>query len=128
MHLILSFSDYEKNCSIFILPPSKCKFLCLCAGHVSGQVNDNIVWIDVRSQREYRRVHIEGAINIPHGDIGHKIFVEVPDTFKEVHIYDGSQGTFAGIALEILMEIGFQEVVNEGGYDALLEKQGLNEK
>jgi phage shock protein E len=94
----------------------------------AAQVNDNIVWIDVRSQREYRRVHIEGAINIPHGDIGHKIFVEVPDTFKEVHIYDGSQGTFAGIALEILMEIGFQEVVNEGGYDALLEKQGLNEK
>ena len=94
----------------------------------AAQVNDNIVWIDVRSQREYRRVHIEGAINIPHVDIGHKIFVEVPDTFKEVHIYDGSQGTFAGIALEILMEIGFQEVVNEGDYDALFEKQGLNEK
>jgi rhodanese-related sulfurtransferase len=94
----------------------------------AAEVNDNIVWIDVRSQRGYRRGHIEGAINIPHGDIGHKIFVEVPDTFKKVHIYDGSQGTIAGIALEMLMEIGFQEVVNEGGYDALLEKQGLNEK
>ena len=45
-----------------------------------------------------------------------------------MHIYDGSQGTIAGIALEMLMEIGFQEVVNEDGYDALLEKQGLNEK
>jgi phage shock protein E len=94
----------------------------------AAQVNDNIVWIDVRSQSEYRRGHIESAINIPYGDIGHKIFVEVPDTFKEVHIYDGSQGTFAGIALEMLMEIGFQEVVNEGGYDALLEKQGSNEE
>jgi len=29
--------------------------------------------------------------------------------------------------LEMLMEIGFQEVVNEDGYDALLEKQGLME-
>ena len=87
-------------------------------------MNDNIVWISVRSQRG----HIEGAINIPHVDIGQKIFVEVPDTFKEVHIYDGSQGTFAGIALEMLMEIGFQEVVNEGDYDILLEKQGLNEE
>ena len=79
----------------------------------AAQVNDNIVWIDVRSQREYRRGHIESAINIPYGDIGHKIFVEVPDTFKEVHIYDGSQGTFAGIALEMLMEIGFHEVLTK---------------
>lgn len=94
----------------------------------AAEKNDNVVWIDVRSQREYRRGHIAGAVNIPHGDIGHRIFVEVPDTFTEVHIYDGSQGTFAGIALEMLMEIGFQEVVNEGGYDALLEKQGLSEE
>ena len=95
---------------------------------VAAQVNDNVVWIDVRAEREYRRGHIEGAINIPQGDIGHRIFVEVPNTFIEVHLYDGSQGTFAGIALEMLMEIGFQEVVNEGGYDALLEKQGLSEE
>ena len=39
-----------------------------------------------------------------------------------------SASIVAGIALEILMEIGFQEVVNEGDYDALFEKQGLNEK
>jgi len=94
----------------------------------AAEVNDSVVWIDVRSQREYRRGHIEGAINIPHGDIGHRIFVEVPNTFTEVHIYDGSQGTFAGIALEMLMEIGFQEVINEGGYEALLEKLSLSEK
>ena len=48
----------------------------------AGQVNGNIVWIDVRPQREYRRRDIEGAINIPHGDIGHKIFVELLGTFK----------------------------------------------
>ncbi len=95
---------------------------------VAAEEEDNVVWIDVRSVVEYRRGHIEGAINIPHGDIGHRIFVEVPDTFTEVHLYDGSEGTFAGIALEMLMEIGFQEVVNEGGYKALLEKRGLNEK
>ena len=87
-------------------------------------MNDNIVWISVRSQRG----HIEGAINIPHVDIGQKIFVEVPNTFKKVHICDGSTGTFAGIVLEMLMGIGFQEVGNEGGYEARLEKQGLNEK
>ena len=95
---------------------------------LAAEANNNVVWIDVRSSQEYRRGHVEGAINIPHGDIGHRIFVEVPDTFIEVHLYDGSEGTFAGIALEMLMEIGFQEVVNEGGYEALLEKQGCNEE
>ncbi len=90
---------------------------------LAAEQNDNVVWIDVRSAREYRQGHIEGAINIPHGDIGHKIFQAVDDVFKEVHIYDGNSGTFAGLALEMLMEMGFQEVVNEGSYERLLAKQ-----
>lgn len=94
----------------------------------AAELNENIVWIDVRSARDYRHSHIEGAINIPHGDIGHKIFQAVPDVFKEVHIYDGKQGTFAGLALEMLMEMGFQEVINEGGYEALLAKQSSSGK
>ncbi len=94
---------------------------------IAAELDDNVVWIDVRSARDYRRGHLEGALNIPHGDIGHKIFQAVPDVFKEVHIYDGSQGTFAGLALEMLMEMGFQEVINEGGYEALLAKQGGRE-
>ncbi len=94
----------------------------------AAQQNDNVVWIDVRSARDYRNGHIEGAINIPHGDIGHKILQNVPDTFKEVHLYDGNSGTFAGLALELLMELGFQDVVNEGGYEALLARQGQSEQ
>lgn len=89
-----------------------------------GQQKD--VWIDVRTAREYRAGHLEGAINIPHGDIGHKIFEAAPDIFSVVHIYDSSNGTFAGLALEILMELGYQEVVNEGGYEQLLKKTAAN--
>ena len=89
----------------------------------AAEQDDNIVWIDVRSARDYRAGHLEGAINIPHGDIGHKIFDAVPDLLKEIHIYDASLGTFAGLALEILMELGYQEVVNEGAYETLLIKQ-----
>jgi len=81
------------------------------------------IWIDVRSPREYRAGHIEGAINIPHGDVGHKIFELVPDNFTEVHLYDGSLGTFAGLALELLMESGYQSVINEGSYEQLLKQQ-----
>lgn len=98
--------------------------LCLPATVQLGaaESGDTAVWIDVRSARDFRRGHIEGAINIPHGDIGHMIFQSVPDTFIEVHLYDGSGGTFAGLALELLMELGFQAVYNEGGYEQLLEK------
>ncbi len=88
----------------------------------AAEVDENVVWIDVRTAREFRLGHIEGAINIPHGDIGHKIFAAVPNTLVEVHLYDGSEGTFAGLALELLMEIGFQAVYNENGYEQLLEQ------
>ena len=94
----------------------------------AAEQNDNSVWIDVRSARDYRRGHLEGAINIPAGDIGHKIFQSVTNVFKEVHIYDGSSGTFAGLALEMLMEMGFQEVINEGSYEQLLVKQQQTEQ
>lgn len=91
--------------------------------------DDNTVWIDVRTAREYRQGHLEGAINIPHGDIGHTIFQFVPNTFVEVHLYDGTpNGTFAGLALEMLMEMGFQSVYNEGGYEQLLERLAAAEQ
>lgn len=91
--------------------------------------DDNTVWIDVRTAREYRQGHLEGAINIPHGDVGHKIFQFVPNTFVEVHLYDGTPGgTFAGLALEMLMEMGFQSVYNEGGYEQLLERLAAGEQ
>ena len=88
----------------------------------------NVIWIDVRSPREYRESHIEGAINIPHGEIGHKIFEAVPDTFTEVHLYDGSLGTFAGLSLELLMEAGYQIVINEGSYENVLKQLAAAKK
>jgi len=92
---------------------------------LAAEANENSVWIDVRSVRDFSKGHLEGAINIPAGDIGRKIFLSVPDIFKEVHIYDGSQGTFANLALETLMEMGFQYVINEGGYEEMLAKEGV---
>ena len=81
------------------------------------------VWIDVRSAREYRQGHVEEAINIPHGEIGHKVLQLVPDTFVEVHLYDASLGTFAGLALELMMEMGYQAVINEGSYEQVLQRK-----
>lgn len=80
------------------------------------------VWIDVRTAEEFKSGHLEGAINIPHGDIGHKISAVAGNLDQTIHLYCKS-GTRAGLALEILMEMGYQNVVNEGGYEAILAKQ-----
>jgi len=81
------------------------------------------IWIDVRSRQEYRQGHIEGAVNIPAGDIGHRVLEFVDDLSIPVHLYDGT-GVFAGLALELLMEMGFDYVINEGSYEAILKRQG----
>ncbi|MBL4819990.1 MAG: hypothetical protein JKY98_03225 [Gammaproteobacteria bacterium] len=83
---------------------------------------DNGVWIDVRSTQDYRKGHIEGAINIPHADIGYRINKFVSDPGITVHLYDDG-GVYAGLALQILMEMGFEYVINEGGYESILKKQ-----
>ena len=80
------------------------------------------LWIDVRTVEEFNSGHLEGAINIPHGDIGHKISAVAGDLGQPIHLYCKS-GTRAGLALEILMEMGYQDVTNEGGYEAILAKQ-----
>ena len=93
-----------------------------CSAGQAQESDDDGVWIDVRSVEEYRQGHIEGAINIPHGDIGHKISEIVTDLYTPVHLYDGN-GSFAGLALELLMEMGFDYVVNEGTYESLLQSR-----
>lgn len=96
--------------------------LCMLPPVMAAEADDGGIWIDVRPQQEYRKGHIEGAINIPHGDIGHKISDFVEDTSMPVHLY-GETGVMAGLALEILMEMGFDYVVNEGAYEAILARQ-----
>jgi len=79
------------------------------------------IWIDLRSPGEYRQGHLEGAINIPRGEIAHRINDYVSDPYLPVHLYDSSAGA-AGLALDILMEMGFQYVINEGSYEAVLAR------
>lgn len=96
--------------------------LCSVVMSSNAAENENIIWIDVRTVQEYRRGHIEGAINIPHGEISYKLAALVPDPYTEIHLYCAT-GTFAGMALEILMEMGYQAVVNEGAYEKIVARQ-----
>lgn len=80
------------------------------------------IWIDVRTVEEFQTGHLDGALNIPHTEIADRIAATVTDLEQPIHLYCRS-GVRAGLALEILMEMGYQNVVNEGGYEAILAKQ-----
>ncbi len=65
--------------------------------------------IDVREPAEYAESHVEGAVNIPLGDLIKRID-EVPKD-EEVVVYCRSGGR-AGVALQGLKSMGYTNVVN----------------
>lgn len=79
-------------------------------------------WIDVRTDAEHSMGHLEGSTNIPHGDIADKIAAVTEDKNAEIHLYCRSGGR-AGKALNVLKDLGYTNVVNEGGYSAIKMKR-----
>lgn len=82
---------------------------------------DSVYWIDVRTAAEYNTGHLEGAVNIPHGEIANEIGGLTQDKNAEIYVYCRSGGR-AGKALNALEELGYTQVVNEGGYNDVVEK------
>lgn len=85
---------------------------------VHGSSDDDAVWIDVRSVEEYASGHIEGHPNIPYGDISASIGELAPDKSTPIRVYCKS-GRRSGIAQETLINMGYTNVVNMGGYDTV---------
>ena len=85
------------------------------------------VFIDVRTVEEYKSGHIENAVNIPHNIIKDKIAAVTQDKNSVIKLYCQS-GNRAGIAKKILEELGYKNVVNEGGYKELKKRLGKKEK
>ena len=73
--------------------------------------------IDVRSDAEWDKSHIAGAIHIPHTEIGGRIEAVLPDRAAPIGLYCGS-GKRAGVALETLKGMGYTELENLGGMEA----------
>jgi rhodanese-related sulfurtransferase len=80
--------------------------------------------LDLRNLGEYEEGHLRGALNIPLDELRFRLG-EVPRG-KRLHLYCRS-GFRAHLALRILKENGFEEVVNvTGGYLALLAEGGFD--
>jgi phage shock protein E len=82
------------------------------------------LWIDVRTQEEWDSGHLEEAFHIPHDQIATRISEATTNKEAIIHLYCRSGGR-AGRAKTALEELGFTQVMNEGGYEDLLkERQG----
>ncbi len=85
-------------------------------------IRDGALLVDVRSQSEYDSGHIEGAINIPHDRIKESAAEFGDDPERSIVLYCRS-GHRAGIATKSLQSLGFNRIINAGGYKGLSRAQ-----
>ncbi len=84
------------------------------------KIKSGAILIDVRSAEEFKEGHLNGAINIPHDVIADKITGVSADKGKDIVVYCKS-GRRAGVALQSLKSLGYQHVINAGGYEDVKE-------
>jgi phage shock protein E len=69
--------------------------------------------IDVRTLEEWQRDHIDGAILIPHDQIGQEIHGVISDKHAPIGLFCRS-GRRSGMALEVLKAMGYDRAENWG--------------
>lgn len=74
--------------------------------------------IDVRSSEEFAAGHLPGARLILHYRIGAEIVAVAPDKDTPIVLYCRS-GRRSQIARQALLELGYTQVVDAGGYEQL---------
>jgi phage shock protein E len=94
-----------------------CLILLLTLFSVNSLAEET-VYIDVRSADEYQQGHIEGALLMPHTEIGKLIAKANISRDTPIVVYCRS-GRRAGLALETLAELGYSNVTNGGGFGEL---------
>ena len=90
--------------------------LVLSSLNTAAQVEENAVWIDVRTPTEFEAGHVEGAIRIPWDGIEKGVTELGLAKDTPIYLYCGSGGR-SGKAKERLDALQFTEVTNAGGLD-----------
>jgi phage shock protein E len=109
---------------ILLIPILIISTACTKTGKINPEVmiDNNTVLIDVRTKEEFKSGHLEKAINIPYTEIEEQIKSITKDNHKNIVVYCRS-GRRSGIAQKTLMQMGYKNVVNGGGYKDLLKQQ-----
>ena len=82
-------------------------------------------WLSIAiwgTKEEFKSGHLEKAINIPYTEIEEQIKSITKDNHKNIVVYCRS-GRRSGIAKKTLMQMGYKNVVNGGGYKDLLKQE-----
>lgn len=90
----------------------------LLAGFSMNVVADE-VWLDVRTPEEYAGGHVEGALLMPHDQIGGLIAEQIPNKNTEIQLYCRS-GRRADVARDALLRMGYTRVTNHGSLENAL--------
>lgn len=80
-----------------------------------SQISKDDIWIDVRTEKEFREKQIEGTFNITHTEITEKIATITTDLDAPIRVFCRS-GRRSGLARKALMDMGYTNVTNEGGF------------
>lgn len=76
-----------------------------------------LIILDVRDQREFKKGHIPGAVNISRGVLEFKVTKEIPNRDAAILVYCKVGGRGA-LAAHTLKQMGYKNVVNmAGGWD-----------
>ena len=94
----------------------KILFTSIVLGLLSLTAQAKDVIIDVRTPQEFAAGHVEGAINIEHGNIAQQIAKAGVTKDDTVLLYCQS-GRRSGIALDTLKGLGFSKAENVGGIE-----------
>lgn len=78
-------------------------------------------WIDTRTQEEHDAGHIEGSAHIPFEVIAARITEITDDKNADIRVYCRS-GRRSGVAKDTLTAMGYTNVVNEGGYEEIIQR------
>lgn len=74
--------------------------------------DENVLLVDVRTQREYNAGHIPGAINVPYQQIQQDLPAAEGDPIIVVYCQSGRR---SGIAFSTLRRQGYERIVDFGG-------------
>ena len=78
------------------------------------QESDEYVIVDVRTPKEYAKMHVKGDINVPNESIGDEAIAELPDKEQQIFVYCRS-GRRSKQASEKLAAMGYSNIVEFGG-------------
>lgn len=85
---------------------------------ISALQNPHSVLIDVRTTAEFAEGALPGAEQIDHTQIANHISTLAPDKDTPIVLYCRS-GRRSGIAEDSLRALGYSNLINGGGYEAL---------